>query len=167
MIVSRGFALLLAAFVWLIAIPLVHGLLPWVISLMTPRYGWLSGGPSPWNWPGLILIVAGAALLLWVLFTGVARMPSRVRLGLTPPSLLTEGPYRFTRNPMYVAEAGLWLGFAIFFGCPAVFLGFLIVILGANYFILPREERGLEAAFGQTYRQYKNTRPRWLGKAKP
>jgi hypothetical protein len=58
----------------------------------------------------------------------------------------------------------LWLGWALFFGSPGVLVGCLVFWLGANLIILPREERGLEAAFGQAYLQYKNSVPRWLGK---
>lgn len=55
----------------------------------------------------------------------LALVPERVTLGLTPSYLLMRGPYRFTRNPMYVAELGLWLGWTIFFGSPAVLIGCL------------------------------------------
>ena len=44
---------------------------------------------------------------------------------------------------------------------------FCVLLLSVmNLVILPREERGLEAAFGQAYLQYKNRVPRWLGKTK-
>jgi len=41
----------------------------------------------------------------------------------------------------------------------------LVLVSGVTLIILAREERGLEAAFGQTYVQYKNRLPRWLGKS--
>ena len=91
---------------------------------------------------------------------------SRYRQAGTDPLLLImRGPYRFTRNPMYVAELGLWLGWALFFGSPGVFIGFVVLLSVVSLVILPREERGLEAAFGQAYLQYKDRVPRWLGKA--
>jgi protein-S-isoprenylcysteine O-methyltransferase Ste14 len=88
-----------------------------------------------------------------------------VRLGLVPSVLVTRGPYRFTRNPMYVAELGLWLGWALFFGSPAVFLGFIALLLVVNLVLVPREEQTLEAVFGQAYLLYKNRVSRWLGHA--
>jgi len=63
---------------------------------------------------------------------------------------------------MYVAELGLWLGWALFFGSPGVFIGGVVLLSSMKFVILPREERGLEAAFGQAYLQYKNTVPRWF-----
>jgi protein-S-isoprenylcysteine O-methyltransferase Ste14 len=131
-----------------------------------PRYGWEAGSPGFWNRLGLILVILAAAILLWILVLAIAQAPNRVKLGLTPSFLLMRGPYRFTRNPMYVAELGLWLGWALFFGSPGVFIGFVMLLCVLSLVILPREERGLEAAFGETYLQYNNRVPRWLGKTK-
>jgi len=82
-----------------------------------------------------------------------------------PSVLITDGPYRFSRNPMYVAELALRLGWVLFFGSPSVFIGFVVLLSVVSLVILPREERGLEAACGQAYLQYKDRLPRWLGKA--
>jgi hypothetical protein len=82
------------------------------------------------------------------------------QLGLTPSFLMMRGPNRLTRNPMYVAELGLWLGLAIYFGSLGVLLEFLVLWSVVKLIILPREERSLERAFGQTYLEYKNRVPR-------
>lgn len=160
-------AVILALFTWLIVIPLVHGVVPWAISTLMHRYGWEAGFPGFWNRLGLIPVTIAAALLIWILVLGIAQTPDRVKLGLTPSFLMMRGPYRFTRNPMYLAELGLWLGWALFFGSPGVFIGCVALLSVADLVILPREERGLEAAFGQAYLQYKNRVPRWLGKTRP
>lgn len=159
--VPRWVAITLALFVWLVGIPFAHGVIPWAISRFTPRYGWHAKSPGVWNLFGLVVVVVAAALLTWILATGIANTPDRVRLGLTPSVLITTGPYRLTRNPMYVAELGLWLGWSLFFGSPSVFLGLVLLLLTLNFIILPREERGLERAFGPAYLQYKSRVPRW------
>jgi protein-S-isoprenylcysteine O-methyltransferase Ste14 len=159
-------AVILALLIWLIAIPLVHGVLPWAISTLMPRYGWTEGVPGIWNRPGLILVAFAAALLIWVLVVGIAQTPARLKLGLTPSSLMMRGPYRYTRNPMYVAELGLWVGWAIFFGSTGLLTGSVALWSAVELIILPREERSLEAAFGATYLQYKNSVPRWVGRIK-
>jgi protein-S-isoprenylcysteine O-methyltransferase Ste14 len=75
---------------------------------------------------------------------------------------MSRGPYTFTRNPMYVAELGIWMGWALFFGSIGVFAAALLLWAVVSFVILPREELTLEAAFGQVYLQYKErTRP-WL-----
>jgi protein-S-isoprenylcysteine O-methyltransferase Ste14 len=148
---------------WLIVIPLVHGVIPWAISTLTSRHGW-AGGSSPgiWNWIGLVPVSVATAFLLWI----SARKWWPAERGLqTSSSLLVRGPYRFTRNPIYVAYLGIWLGWAIFFGSVSVLIVWLLWCLVAIFNLVPREERDLEAAFGESYLQYKNRVPRWFGKA--
>src|SRR5262245_46385440 len=162
--VRRSTALILALFVWLIVIPFAHGVIPWAISTLMPRYGWTGGEPGIWNYLGLILVSMAGALLLWLLVLGLAHAPRKVTLGLTPQLLMTCGPYKFTRNPMYVAELSLWLGWAIFLGSIGVLIGFAILSIVVNLVAIPREERTLEGAFGQVYLEYKHRVPRWFGK---
>jgi len=164
--VPRWMGIILALLTCLIGIPLAHGVLPWAISTRMPRYGWAEGTPGMWNRLGLILVALATALLLWILVSGIAQAPERLKLGLTSSFLMIRGPYKYTRNPIYVAELGLWLGWAIFFGSAGVFIGGLVLWSVVELVILPREERGLEAAFGPTYLQYKNSVPRWVGKTK-
>jgi protein-S-isoprenylcysteine O-methyltransferase Ste14 len=128
---------------------------------MTRRYGW-SEGPGPWNLLGIIPIALGATLLLWVFVVGISQTPKRVKLGLTPAFLMRRGPYIFTRNPMYVAEIAIWLGWAVFFGSIGVFAAALVLGAIVGFIIVPREERTPERAFGQTYLDYQNRTRRWL-----
>jgi protein-S-isoprenylcysteine O-methyltransferase Ste14 len=162
----RSMVVSVALFVFLIVIPLVHGVLPWALSTHMPRYGWAEGSPGFWNRLGLIVVALAAAVLVWILALAIPQTPERVKLGLTPPYLMMRGPYRLTRNPMYVAELGLWLGWAIFFGSLLVVIGLLVLWSVVALIILPREERSLETEFGQTYLQYKSTVPRWFWKIK-
>ena len=148
-------ALILGFFVWLVGIPLGHGVVPWAISLLAPHYGWIDGRPGIWNLLGLIPIVVGTACLIWIMVVGFAEIPESVELKLTPNHLLIRGPYTFTRNPMYVAELGLWLGWTVFYGSLPVSIGFVALCVVVSFVVLPREERALEARFGDTYREYK------------
>jgi protein-S-isoprenylcysteine O-methyltransferase Ste14 len=165
--IPRWVFVLLGLFVWLVGVPLAHGVLPWALSWLAPRYGWTAGYPGTWNWLGLILIAAGTAVLIWDFASGLARareLPERMQL-LTPPFLMTTGPYAYTRNPMYVAELALWLGWATVFGSLVVLLGFVVLTV-VIILVLPWEERGLERQFGETYRQYQARVPRWLGRTR-
>jgi len=162
--VSRSRALMLGLFAWVVGVPVAHGVVPWAVSLLTRRCGWTDGVPGTWNLLGLIPIVAASAGLIWIMLTGFAHageMPEKVELNWDPKVLLVGGPYAFSRNPMYVAELVLWLGWTLFYGSLAVLAGLLA--LGAGIaFLVPREEGALEARFGETYRRYKAIVPRWL-----
>src|SRR5262249_6289768 len=114
----------------------------------------------------VIPLVVGAAGLVWVLLLGLAQtrnLPERVTLNWTPKLLLMRGPYAFTRNPMYVAEAALWLGWAILLGSIAVLIGFVVLCVAVNL-VVRQEEPALESQFGEIYLEYKAVVPRWLGR---
>jgi protein-S-isoprenylcysteine O-methyltransferase Ste14 len=147
-----------------VGIGVVHILFPWGISLLSTRYGLVDGRPGLWNWPALILVVAGLACVIWCFGLHFLAAPQGWVWERTPEYMLIKGPYRYTRNPMYLFELVLWLGWALFYGSVAVF--FALVIIGAvfTFIMVPSEERRLDERFGERYRQYKQTVPRWLGK---
>jgi protein-S-isoprenylcysteine O-methyltransferase Ste14 len=152
----------------LVADPTVHGVLPWALSLLSTRHGWTSGLPGLWNLPGLIPVAAGFYGEFLCMREHVAAAPNGWQFENTPhfptPAyLLTEGPYRYSCNPVYMAEAVIWLGWMAFFGS-FVLVGVATVGMVLGLLILPREERGLEARFGEAYREYRRTTPRWFGK---
>jgi protein-S-isoprenylcysteine O-methyltransferase Ste14 len=115
-----------------------------------------------WNLSGVILVVLAAALLIWVFALGASLTPPKVKVGLTPAFLMMRGPYKFTRNPMYLAEVALWMGWAILFGSIGVLLAAVVLWAVVNYVIVPREERTLERVFGESYVNYKSSAPRWV-----
>ena len=163
--IPRWVAMAAGPLVFLVAIPLVHGVLPWAISLVGHRYGWADGRPALWNFLGLFPVLAGVIVLTWILILGLglgSELPERVELDWSPKVFLARGPYAVSRHPMYLAEMGLWLGWAILFGSVAVLLGCLLMGVGAGI-VARREERALELKFGAAYRQYKAAVPRWLG----
>ena len=157
-------ALTIGLLVWLGGILLGHVVVPWVISLQTPHHGWTAGRPGAWNLLGLMPLVAGTVCLMWVMVVGFAEIPERVELTWPATTLLVRGPFAFTRNPIYVGELGLWLGWALLYGSLGVFVGFVAIVLIVHFAVLPREERTLEARFGDIYREYKASTSRWVCK---
>ena len=107
--------------------------------------------------------VAGVSVLLaiWAVSTFGRRGTTANPAGGTT-ALVSEGPYRFSRNPMYIGLVLLTTGAALFFDSlwPLLFLPFVVLVVRANV-ILP-EERYLEAKFGQPYRDYKARVRRWI-----
>jgi protein-S-isoprenylcysteine O-methyltransferase Ste14 len=77
-------------------------------------------------------------------------------------ALATGGPYHFTRNPMYVGMALLYIGLALVLNTawPLVFLPLVLLIIDAA--VIRREERYLISAFGEEYRAYCSRVRRWL-----
>jgi protein-S-isoprenylcysteine O-methyltransferase Ste14 len=159
--ISRRLAFVLAPFLLLVA----HGVVPWAISLLGPWYGWTDGNPAVWNLLGLVPAVAGLLGLLWLTVHGYgqfARVPERVELNWDPKLLMTSGPYACSRHPMYLTELSLWLGWAVLYGSIIVLAGFVALCVVVRI-LAPREERALEAKFGERYRRYRARVPRWLG----
>ena len=82
-------------------------------------------------------------------------------------SLVTSGPHRISRNPMYVGMAGLLSAHALSRGAwPGVVpvIAFVAVIDGVQ---IPEEEAALTAQFGRAYADYAAAVPRWLGVSGP
>jgi len=164
-LVPRWMALIVALAFWMIGIPLFYGIGPWALSLLTPHYRWVAGRPSLWNLLGLIPVLLGTVCLIWIMVQHLARtpeVPERVELERTPQYLLLGGPYAFTRNPMYLSELALLLGWALFYGSILVLIGFLVGWFAFNFVVVPREERELQARFEESYLEYKKKVPRWF-----
>ncbi len=142
---------------------LVHVAAPWGLSLLSTRHGWVGGRPGLWNLLALILVVPGIAATLWMVTMHFRASPRTFLWLKLTQTLLTPGPYAFSRNPMYLCELAFWFGWALFYGSIAVLIGFLFWFVMFNFVIVPYEERDLEARFGEAYRAYKARVPRWLG----
>jgi protein-S-isoprenylcysteine O-methyltransferase Ste14 len=143
---------------------IVWEVVPWAISLLTHRYGWMTGYPGLWNLPGLILVLVGTIGLIWGLTLHSAQSPEGIEWELDRSYLLSRGLYAFSRHPMYLSELTLLLGWVIFYGSMAVLIAFVVWWVFFNYYAMPQEERVMEAHFGEAYREYKSKVPRWIGK---
>jgi protein-S-isoprenylcysteine O-methyltransferase Ste14 len=77
-------------------------------------------------------------------------------------ALVTDGPYLRTRNPLYLAGLGVYLGVACFINGIAPFLLFAPLVALLHWGIVRREERYLGAKFGEAHRAYQNQVRRWL-----
>ena len=154
-----------------LASPLVLAGVPWALSLLGTRHGWLAGWPGVWNLLGLIPVAAGFGINTLCLREHFKAAPDGWRIEMTPhyptPAyLLTRGPYRYSCHPIYLAEGLVLVGWITFYGS-LILLGVIVVaslILGPV--IVAREERGLEARFGDVYREYRRTAPRWFGRVR-
>ena len=76
--------------------------------------------------------------------------------------MVTDGPYRYSRNPLYLRVTLLYLGFAFLVNDVWLLAVLPLVLIVLYVGVIRREERYLEAKFGDEYRAYKATVRRWL-----
>ena len=115
----------------------------------------------PRHWIGLGLFLAGIFLAAWSLRT-FRKARTQVLTSQPASTVVTTGPYAFSRNPIYVGMFLGLTGFAIGFNT----LWFLVVLV-AMYFVIrfgviAREESYLERKFGARYLDYKKQVRRWV-----
>src|SRR5262245_20252616 len=112
-------------------------------------------------WFGLSLLVAGGALGVWGQ-TIMAAARTNVSPSLPTTAIVTAGPFRISRNPLYLALNLLFVGLTVaintYWGVVA--LAFLLPVL--HYGVVLREERYLERKFGDGYLRYKARVRRYL-----
>jgi protein-S-isoprenylcysteine O-methyltransferase Ste14 len=110
---------------------------------------------------GSAAILAGAGLAL-AARQAMHRAGTNIRPNLPATALVTSGPFQFTRNPFYVAMTALSIGIALWVNS-AVMLACLVPMVAVLQFgVIRREERYLEAKFGEPYRAYRALVRRWL-----
>lgn len=129
--------------------------LEWLAPLGGAWPGWLRFGA------GGMLMAGGAGLALWAawLFQRAGTNIPTFRPALRP---VFEGPYRFTRNPMYLGVTAFYAGLALAVASAWMLLLLPPVLLVMDRFVIAREEPYLDARFGQPYRDYKTRVRRWL-----
>lgn len=136
------------------------GALGLTIALHTfvPGTRWLA---RPWTLAGVI--VAGAGVVVHVAATNVFRHHRTTAAALAPPSaLVTDGPYRYSRNPMYLGGVLMLLGLDVVLGSgtPVLVLPLWMVIMQARF--IRREEALLRREFGEAYEAYCSRVRRWM-----
>jgi protein-S-isoprenylcysteine O-methyltransferase Ste14 len=106
--------------------------------------------------------VAASAILAGWGFAGFLR--SRTTLLPHKPSsaLIASGPYRFSRNPLYLSSALLYSGLALWFGLFWPLLLLPLALTAIRFYVIAKEESYLERRFGQEYLDYKARVRRWL-----
>ncbi len=134
----------------LVGATLIDGFLDW------PRlFNW------PWRGVGALAVVGGLVLTLWTLRLFDAADTTHHPYG-RPAAFIRSGPYRFSRNPMYLGVTTFVLGVGVLVGTPALTFAWLAFAWIIDVRFIPREEMALENQFGDDYEEYRSQVRRWL-----
>ena len=110
---------------------------------------------------GAVLIAIGA----WIMIPArgmMLRAGTAIRPTMPTTALVTTGPFRFTRNPLYVGATLFYLGIAVAARSLWALVLLLVVLVVMQRGVIDREERYLERKFGADYVRYKERVRRWI-----
>ena len=125
-----------------------------LVALLAPAH------PTATNWiAGAVLIALGE----WIRLAGVAAAGTVTRRrSRDVQRLVTYGIFQLVRNPLYVGNFLIWMGFVVISGV-MWFLPVAILLFAIEYTLIVAYEEGvLESIFGQEYLDYKKSTPRWF-----
>jgi protein-S-isoprenylcysteine O-methyltransferase Ste14 len=150
---------------------LEHRIPPPIAVLITVAIMWLIARTTYVAPINQMLRYAAAALLLVAGVSIVLLAMSRFRrVGTTinpveierASSLVTDGLFQFTRNPMYVGLCVILTGVAVWLSSPFALLGLVIFVLFISRFQIQPEERAMRTLFGNAYEDYCRRTRRWI-----
>jgi protein-S-isoprenylcysteine O-methyltransferase Ste14 len=142
-----------------------------IVFIVLPRYAAEVNDQRHWpSWQSPIAQALGVSMFLGGLGLSVycSRLFARVGRGTPvpfdpPKELVVSGLYRFTRNPIYVAQVAILLSYFLYFGQVALLAHAVAWALLVQGWIVLFEEPGLRKRFGAAYISYTEEVPRWIG----
>lgn len=144
---------------WLLAATAVvgiglHVLLRWTYTADSQVEQWLA-------WGGYGLTATGG-LLLWLANRQFRNAGTDSDCGAADTALVMTGPYRFSRNPIYLSFAVIFVGCSMTSNAPAFAISALPLVWSLQHFVVQAEEAHLESLFGIEYQAYAERVRRWL-----
>lgn len=112
-------------------------------------------------WSGVPLLLLSGALAIWGKRT-MQNAGTNINPLQPATSLVITGPFRFSRNPLYLSLTLLFAGLSLVANTLWGFIALVPVLVVLHFGVILREERYLEAKFGESYRQYRSQVRRWL-----
>jgi len=132
-------------------------------------------GLVPLGWPvpaaagqsaGWVLLFAGLALDIWAM-ASLHRARTTILPHRPAGRLVTDGPFAFTRNPIYLGNTLALLGLGLMLENPWLLAAAVIAAIATDHLAARREEAHLAARFGAEFAAYAQQVPRWVGRARP
>jgi protein-S-isoprenylcysteine O-methyltransferase Ste14 len=109
-----------------------------------------------------VVLLAASGLLARSAEAAMKRAGTNIRPDQPTLAVVSDGPFRFTRNPLYLALTGLYVGITLLADSLWPLLLLVPVLVVLQWGVVAREERYLEAKFGEPYRAYKARVRRWV-----
>ncbi|HEX4309423.1 MAG TPA: isoprenylcysteine carboxylmethyltransferase family protein [Acidobacteriaceae bacterium] len=143
---------------WVFVLAYLIGLIP---QHLLPRRSITASAAHSITLIGVAVFIPGAIVAAWGLLL-FHRGRTTTTPGESSRTFVTRGPYRFTRNPMYIGLTLAYLGEAGYLHqvWPLAFLPFVLAYL--NWTVIPLEESRLSATFGIAYNDYRARVRRWI-----
>jgi len=110
---------------------------------------------------GLGIMALGLGIGMWAMITFV-RAGTNVPTHKPATTIITHGPYRYSRNPIYIGLNLLYIGLSVSFGAIWLLAVLPALLWVMRRYVIAREEIYLERKFGAAYTGYKNRVRRWL-----
>jgi len=140
----------------------------WALLLLAATY-FLSLAPGldalpiwPTRPAGLIVVIAGLALMFWAMlqfrFANTQLLPNSE----TNNALVSNGVFAITRNPMYLGMVIFCIGGALWFGRPLMLLAPVLMFAVASWVFIPFEEAKMRRQFGDVFDAYTKRVRRWI-----
>jgi protein-S-isoprenylcysteine O-methyltransferase Ste14 len=138
-------------------------IVPGAVSVYVPWLILTAGGavPEPSVWPAVIVIGLCAALYLWCLWLFATLGRGTPGPWDAPRRFVAVGPYRWVRNPMYLAVFLVVAGEALLCRSVPLLIYLGAVAIGVHLFVVGYEEPTLAERFGDSYEAYRRRVPRW------
>lgn len=155
--VARTLSLIARNLVFTVVVPGLGG--AWIPWWILTRNGHTA---TPTAWEAVPVIAAGTALYLWCVWNFATVGRGTPGPWDAPSRVVATGPYRWVRNPIYIAALLVVLGVAwLFMSLPLLaYAGIMAVCF--HLFVIGYEERTLGRRFGSSYQDYRSTVPRWI-----
>ncbi|VIO66511.1 hypothetical protein CI1B_16330 [Bradyrhizobium ivorense] len=137
-----------------------------IYILLAALLSWWLGWPTPAGLPipllGIVLVAVAFVPPVWAFMLFQREGTEIEPTSPTNRALVTRGPYRFTRNPMYSGLVLLALGIAIWVGAWPMFIAPIAVFATTNWVHIPFEEAKMRRQFGAAYDDYVARVRRWV-----
>jgi protein-S-isoprenylcysteine O-methyltransferase Ste14 len=112
-------------------------------------------------WPGVALVALAIGIAIWGRRT-MAAAGTNINPALPAKTIVSSGPFRFSRNPLYLSLTLMYLGLTVAVNTWWGFVVLIPLVIVMHAGVVLREERYLEKKFGEPYRQYRARVRRYL-----